>query len=115
MKIKSIIVVTSILFLSSCGMNVGYIANVNNTQVVLDEANYTYVGSATGEASSTWIFGIGPMGTQALVQKAKEDLASKVNLYDGARALVNMTVDEKVRMFTPLYIKRTAYISADVV
>ena len=115
MKIKSIIVATSILFLSSCGMNVGYIANVNNTQVVLDEANYTYVGSATGEASSTWIFGIGPMGTQALVQKAKEDLGSKVNLYDGARALVNMTVDEKVRMFTPLYIKRTAYISADVV
>ena len=115
MKIKSIILATSILFLSSCGMNAGYIANINNTQVILDEANYTYVGSATGEATSTWIFGMGPMGTQALVQKAKEDLASKVNLYDGARALVNMTVDETVKMVTPLFIKRTAYISADVI
>jgi len=115
MKIKSIIVATSILFLSSCGMNAGYIANVNNTQVILDEANYTYVGSATGEATSVWVFGIGPLGAQALVQKAKDDLASKVNLYDGARALANMTVDEKVRMITPLFIQRTAYISADVV
>ena len=115
MKIKSIILVTSILFFSSCGINAGYIGNINNTQVVLDEANYTYVSSATGQASSTWIFGIGPIGTQALVQKAKEDLASKVDLYDGSRALVNMTVDEKVRMITPLFITRTAYISADVV
>ena len=115
MKLRFTILSIIILLLSSCGMNAGHIANVNNTQVILDEANYTYVGSATGKASSTWVFGIGPIGTEALVQKAKEDLASKVNLYDGSRALVNMTVDEKIRMVTPLFIKRTAYISADVV
>ena len=115
MKIKSIILATSILFLSSCGMNAGYIGNINNTQVVLDEANYTYVSSATGEATSTWVFGIGPMGAQALVQKAKEDLASKVDLYDGSRAFVNMTIDSKVKMFTYLFIKKTVYVSADVV
>ena len=115
MKIKFIILAISILFLASCGMNAGHMANVNNTQVVLDKDNYIYVGSATGEATSIWVFGIGPLGAQALVQQAKENLVSKVNLYDGSRALVNMTVDEKVRMVTPLFITRTIYISADVV
>jgi len=115
MKFKICILSICILFFSSCGMNIGKIGNINNTQVVLDKDNYIYVGSATGEATSIWVFGIGPLGAQALVQQAKENLVSKVNLYDGSRALVNMTVDEKVRMVTPLFIQRTAYISADIV
>ena len=114
MKLKMISLAVITVFISSCGFNGGTFASLNSTEVVLDEANYTYVGNATGEATSTYVLGFGPFGDQILVQKAKQDLADKVNLYDGARALVNMTVDVKVSYFL-FVVKHTAFISADVV
>ena len=96
-------------------MNYGILPNHQVTQVVLDEANYTYVGSATGEASSVNILGIGPFGAKALVQEAKEDLLENVDLYSGSRALVNVVIDHKYTYFSWIYVKKTVYVSADVV
>ena len=112
---KITLISISLLLLSSCGMNWGYLPNYHHTEVVLDEANYTYVGSATGESSAINIFGIGPIGSQSLVQDAKADLLSQVDLYSGSRAIVNMVVDEKQSYFTLFYVKRTVYVSADII
>ena len=93
MKIRTVLLGVVALFISSCGFNHGYLSNVNHTQVILEKNNYTYVGSATGEASSVWIFGLGPLKNKSLVEAAKDDLVKKINLYDGSRALVNMIIE----------------------
>ena len=113
MLIKKIITISMLLFLSSCGYNWGYMP-MHQSGVVMDEANYTYVGNATGEASSMHILGFGPFSSQTLVSDAKANMLKKVDLYNGSRAIVNMTVDEKV-VYLLFGVKRTVYISADII
>ena len=114
MKIKHILLITTILLLSSCGSNMGHIGTANITNVNLSENNFINKGTVTGEARSTWILGIGPISNSALVGKAKLNLVEKANL-TGSQVLSNITVDFKIDTALGIITNKTCYMTAEII
>ncbi len=97
-KVYLIIVFSSLFFVISCKptMYVGNYGQVNQTQVVLSNANFRVLGSFTGSAVvKKTTFSI--HNNKGLIAKAKQDLlenARKAGVeLTGSRALVNVTTD----------------------
>ncbi len=88
--------------------------NLTHTQVVLSDHNFQVVGQAYGEASATYICGIGGLSKKALYNNAINEMSKNANL-TGAQTLVNTTVHYNVAMWTPLYVKTTCTATANVV
>jgi hypothetical protein len=84
------------MLLASCGINSGLINQFtvygNNTQVVLDKANYKVIGTVEGEASNAYFLGIG--GKNKLIAKAKSNLFKNADLQGKSRAIINMSVEQ---------------------
>lgn len=97
---------------------VGAAATISNnrtqTQVVLSENNFQVVGQAYGEASATYICGIGGLSKKALYNNAINEMSKNANL-TGAQTLTNTTVHFNVAMWTPFYIKTTCTATANIV
>lgn len=88
--------------------------NRTETQVVLSENNFKVVGQAYGEASATYICGIGGLSKKALYNNAINEMSKNANL-TGAQTLINTTVHFNVAMWTPLYVKTTCTATANIV
>ena len=88
--------------------------NLTQTQVVLSDNNFKVVGQAYGEASATYICGIGGLSKKALYNNAVNEMSKNANLY-GSQTLTNTTVHYSVAMWTPFYVKVTCSASANIV
>ena len=108
----SILVVALVALFSGCSMTNGYLGHGVQTQVQLNQANFTILKTVEGEASANYFFGIN-LSNQDLIAAAKKDMLKKANLH-GSQALVNITTDSKGSQFI-IWGQRKVYISADVV
>jgi len=116
MNIRRLFVIFGVLsigmILSGCSLSTGYLGHSITTEVQLNQANFDVLGSVTGEASATYIFGIGP-SKQHIVAMAQQDLVKKANL-KGSKALINVTTDIKNTWFL-IGRQQKVYISAEIV
>jgi len=115
-KLKFLPLIFGLLFFASCASHNGLVNNFNNnnTTVELSEKNYKIIDYVKGDASCTYIFGIGGLSKQALVEKAKSEMYSNAELQGQARAIANISVDNKYSLF-PFVGKMTVTVSGHVV
>ncbi len=116
-KLFLIISIFSIIILSGCGINSGLInqLSVNNTttDVVLQENNFKVIGTVSGEAKDTYIFGFGGLTTD-LVAKAKQDMIKKAALEGTSKAIINVTLEEHKALFVIL-VERTIFVHGTII
>ena len=88
--------------------------NLTQTQVVLSDNNFKVVGQAYGEASATYICGIGGMSREALYNNAVSEMTKNANL-QGSQTLTNTTMHYSMQMITPFYVKVTCSASDNII
>ena len=106
----------STVLLTSCAGHYGLTTNINNhtTEVVLADNNFKVISSVSGDASVTYILGIGGLSKKALIAEAKKEMLEKANLEGSAKAIINETVEIKGTSF-PFVGKKTVTVSAQVI
>ena len=97
------------LFFASCAIHTGMMTG----NASLSHPNFKIVDVAVGTASTTKVFGIGGLKSDALVLQAKKNLFNKYPLKKG-QALANVTVDFKRSAYFIVYTTKVT-ISADIV
>ena len=95
------------LLMSSCGIHQDATSNYNQlqTQVVLNQANFEVVGTAKGECTQVYIFGIGGMSSKSLAKNSYAEMVKAANL-TGSQAIINVTTEES-NLFALVYLKRS--------
>lgn len=88
--------------------------NLTQTHVVLSDDNFKVIGHAYGEATATYICGIGGLSKKALYNNAISEMSKNANL-SGSQTLTNTTVHYSVAMWTPFYVKMTCCATANIV
>ena len=104
--------------LSSCGFHSGLTTNQNTSQttVELGEANFEVVKKVSGNASASYILGIGGTSKVALIERAQADMLAETELVGTSRALINQTVEVHLaNILGPIYNEKTVVVSAYVV
>ena len=114
-KISFLLVGVTLLF-SSCAIHNGLTTNANNheTQVVLAKKNFKLVKNVKGEAKATYIFGIGGLARQAMLEEAKSKMLRKADMIGSSKAIINETVELKHSLF-PFFRKYELTVSGQVV
>ena len=102
--------------LTSCAGHYGLTSNVNNhaTEVVLSKKNFKVIKTVQGDASVTYILGIGGLSKKALIAEAKTEMLKEANLEGSAKAIINETVEVKGSSF-PFFGKKLVTVSAQVI
>jgi hypothetical protein len=98
-----------VVFTSSCAFHQGMMTG----SASISNSNFSIVDFVTGTATTSQIFGIGGLNSDALVLEAKRNLYINHPLKRG-QALANLTVDFK-REFYFIIFKTRATITAEVV
>ena len=88
--------------------------NLTQTQVVLSDNNFKVIGQAYGEATATYICGVGGLSKKALYDNAINEMAKNAHLH-GSQTLTNTTVHYSVKMITPFYVKTTCSATSNIV
>ena len=107
-------VAISALTFGSCGVASTVANNWTETKVLLAENNFKVVGQAYGEASATYICGIGGLSKKALKNNAINEMSKNANL-TGAQTLTNVTTNASIKMVTPLFVQVTYTATANIV
>ena len=84
------------------------------TQVVLNQANYEVVGTATGECTQVYIIGIGGMSKKSMSESAMSEMYQNANLV-GSRAIINANVQYKYSTILGVYTKITAIANGTII
>ena len=105
------LIIAAVLCLSATGCATYSALNAVDTGTAVSSANFHYVKSVEGEASSTYILGL--FGSNQ-AQKAIDDAKQKAGLQDN-QALVNVSVVNTQRVILGLIIKINTKVSADVI
>ncbi len=115
-KIGFLLIGITLLF-SSCAVHNGltYNGNSHTTEVVLSKKNFKVVAQVKGEATATYIFGIGGLSKNGLIEEAKADMLSKANILGDSKAIVNETVEVKRTFILPFCIKQKVIVSGHVI
>ena len=115
-KILFVLVAAMSILFSSCGIHNEATANYNElqTQVVLNQANYKVVGTATGECTQVYIFGIGGMSKKSMSNSATSEMYKNANLR-GAQAIINSNVNFKYTTVLGVYSKVTATATGTII
>ena len=110
------LVATMGLLMSSCGISKEAATNYNQlqTQVVLNQANYEVVGTATGECTQVYIIGIGGMSKKSMSESAMSEMYQNANLV-GSRAIINANVQYKYSTILGVYTKITAIANGTII
>jgi len=88
---------------------------IQPSQVLLHNSNFKTIKTITGEASATYVFGIGGYNKEGLINEAKKDMYQKYQLSEN-QAIANITLDSKhTFIFYPLLYTKKIIISADVI
>lgn len=117
MKSKSILILIALsacILITGCSMTNGFIGHSIQTDVQLNHANFTVLKTVTGSASATYILGIGP-SDQDLMNQARQNMINKADLMGKSRAIINVTTDLETDFFYVIWIRKTAYVSGEVV
>lgn len=104
----------TVLCLGSCGVAATVSNNFTATKVMLSENNFKVVGQAYGEATATYILGIGGLSKKTLKNNAINEMAKNANL-TGAQTLTNITTHSSIKMITPLYVVITYTATANII
>ena len=115
-KFSIIITLVGVISFTSCAGHYGLTSNINNhsTEVVLSKKNFKVINSVSGDASVTYIFGIGGLSKKALITEAKAEMLKNANLEGGAKAIINETVEIKGSSF-PFFGRKLVTVSAQVI
>ncbi len=97
------------LLLSSCAFHSGQMTS----NPYLYDANHELIALAIGTSSTTKLFGVGGLSTDALVLEAKKNLYSNYPLKRG-QAYSNLSVDFKTSLYFVVFTTQVT-ISADIV
>jgi len=106
---------TSVLFtvsflLTSCAFHQGIMEN----SASLGSANFSYIKQTVqGDASATYILGIGGLGKHTLVDEAKQRMVASSPLKNN-QALANITVNFKTT-YAIVFVKVKCTVTADIV
>ena len=105
-----------LLLISGCGTSSGLIFNQNQlqTNVVLSQNNFTVVKTVTGEASATYIFGIGGYAQAEAKASAMNQMLQNAEL-TGSQAIVNAQVSLHAQTILGIYTKVTAHATGTVI
>lgn len=105
-----------LFLISGCGTSSGLISNQNQlqTNVVLSQNNFTVVKTVTGEASATYIFGIGGYAQAEAKASAMNQMLQNAEL-TGSQAIVNAQVSLHAQTILGIYTKVTAHATGTVV
>jgi PBP1b-binding outer membrane lipoprotein LpoB len=97
MKKITVLLIMVALFFTSCASHYGLPKNYNQntTEVVLTKNNFKVVKLVKGEASATYIFGIGGLAKNGLVAEAKAKMLESAGMEGTARMVVNEIVEVK--------------------
>lgn len=97
-NLKSLCAIAAcIALLSGCGLDTSLTRNQNSlqTNVVLQKNNYKVLKTITGEATATYIFGIGGLSNKALKDNAIATMVKNAKLDGKAQAIINTQVSVK--------------------
>lgn len=94
---KRLLVSLSLCLLCSCSAHLYKTSNhnISETQVVLDKANFTVIGTVSGSASASYILGIGGLSQESLKGNAVTKMYENANL-TGSQAIINVTFKQRV-------------------
>ncbi|HQB69584.1 MAG TPA: hypothetical protein P5564_04560 [Paludibacteraceae bacterium] len=113
-----IVGILGLLLLTGCaGANLSQHINndVTQTSVVLSQDNYRIIGEVSGEATSTYILGIGGLSKKALTNNSRADMYAKAKLKDG-QAIINVSTTVSVKVIAgPIYMKYIATTTGYVI
>jgi uncharacterized protein YbjQ (UPF0145 family) len=104
------------LLVSSCGVHQEATSNYNQlqTQVVLDQANYDVVGTATGECTQVYVLGIGGLSKKSMSESAMSEMYKNANI-KGSQAIINANVQYKASTVLGIYSKVTAIANGTII
>ena len=117
---KRLLIVASfclaVLSVSGCGVSNGLTFNQNQlqTNVVLSQNNFIVVKNVSGEASATYIIGIGGYKAAETKASAMNQMIQNANL-SGSQAIVNASVSMHEKTDLGIYTKVTAYATGTVI
>lgn len=109
-----IAVVAAVLCATSCGASYALSNNQSETKVVLSGNNFEVLGQVSGQASATYIFGIGGLSKKALYTNAVDEMFKNADL-SGSQTVVNITTSTAVKMITPFYVVETCMATGTVI
>lgn len=115
-KILNILTIAAVVFtFSSCAVHSGLTTNQNqnNTEVLLQGANYTVVQKVQGKTSAWVVFGFGG-AFRPMIAKARAEMLESADLIGKSRAVINEVVEVNDKFFGIIAIK-TVTVSAHVV
>ena len=105
------IIIAAVLCFAATGCSTLSNLNAIDTGTAVSSANFHYVKSVQGEATSTYIFGIAG-GDDA--GKAIADAKTKANLQDN-QALVNVAIVNTQRIILGIIVRVKTTVTADVI
>ena len=110
--LKSVLAITIVIFASSCSAyHSGYMAN----SASLSAANFSYAKqNIKGEATATYILGIGGLAKETLVDNAKQQMLN-ANPLKSNQTFANLTVNFKASYYLGVYKTLKCTVTADVV
>ena len=80
----------------------------------MTQKNFKVVGQVQGEASATYICGIGGLSKKALNANAVSEMYKNANL-TGSQTIINVYVKETVGGVIPFYAKNTYIASGTII
>lgn len=116
-KLIVLFAVGAMALLSSCGVNYALVSNHNHnlSQVQLASNNFKVVDRVSGSAEVEYIIAIGGLRKKQLYEQAYSQMLTKANLLNSSKAVVNVVTEDHAAFVTPLYIRRTVTVSANVI
>ena len=115
--IRTILSLTLLIGLSSCGVNQAWVLNQNQnaTQVQLASDNFKVIGQVKGTAEVGYVLVFGGLKKKQLYNAAYADMLSKADLSTGSRTLTNILSEEHLGGVPPFFTKRTVTVTANIV
>jgi hypothetical protein len=104
------------LIVTGCGINSSNYPNSNaNTNVVIQDGQFRYLRKVQGECEQLYVFGIGGLSKNSIVNNAIQDMYDKANLKDG-QVIINITTTVGTQIYFPLICsKKRAYAYGTVI
>lgn len=107
----------ALLVLSGCGVPSfvgGTNQNVIQTNINLSDANYRVIGTASGEDTIAYFFGIGGLNTRKPYDNAVAKMYQNANL-QGHQAMVNVNVTKYIKSVLGIYMEITTQATGTII
>lgn len=110
--LKSVFILSIAILLTSCAAG---LSGSMSGSAALNSNNFTYAQkNVQGMSQATYVFGIGGMKREAIVNEAKQIMLANNPLRNN-QAMANLVVDFKYSSFLGIVNTVKCYVSADIV